>query len=588
MNKKLLLAILVIFINTLCSVAQISFTESATSLGITTNYYGSAAAFLTGGVSFCDFDGDGWDDLTFATETGNTIKFFKNNGGNFTEISNLGPIFNSDKTLQINWVDYDNDGDKDLFVVSHSGSNKLYQNDGSFTFTDVTFPANFDIGTQYAFGASWGDYNNDGYLDVFITYRDESEPADLYFNTLYKNKGDGTFEDVSLSAALDVTTNYLSFCSVFFDYDNDGWQDIYIANDKENNKNIMYHNNGDGTFTDTSVSTGTDIGIDAMATTISDCNNDGFLDIYVTNTSMGNVFFENNGDGTFTDVASTNGTLMETVAWGAVFLDADNDMDTDLYVSSMMTSSNPMGWATSLFYENQGNDTFAIPNPVDSGFDADDSISYSNAIGDVDNDGYPDIVVVNRESNNYVFKNNGGSNNYLKVKLEGTTSNRDGIGSWIQAYNNGVPQNRYTLLGEGFNSQNSNSEFFGLGSETMVDSLKVKWLSGTVDVLYNVSVNQTLLVVEGSSLSVDKFDLSNALKVYPNPSNNGRFQLNFSDFDLSKSYQFKLFDALGRKLKQQNIDLSTNYVDLKNFNKGIYFLQIISDDQSITKKLIFN
>ncbi len=588
MTKKLLF-ILIVLLNTFYSTAQISFTESATSLGVATNYYGNAAAFLTGGVSFCDFDGDGWDDLSFATEAGNTVKFFKNNSGTFTEISNLRVIFNSDKTLQINWVDYDNDGDKDLFIPSHSALNKLYENDGTFSFTDVTDAAGIGSATLYAFGSSWGDYNNDGYLDLFLTYRDESYPDDFYFNTLYKNDGDGTFTDVSVEAGLNVTVGHFSFCSAFFDYDNDGWQDIYIANDKPSNTNVMYHNNGDGTFTDTSVSTGTNIGIDAMSTTIADYNNDGFLDIYVTNMYPGNnVFFKNNGNGTFTDIAASNGTLMGSVAWGAVFLDGDNDMDTDLYVSSMFTTANQPSFLPSAFYENQGDDTFAIPNPVDSGFDDDDSISYSNAIGDVDNDGYPDIVVVNRESNNFIFQNNGSGNNYLKVKLEGTTSNRDGIGSWVQAYNNGVPQNRYTLLGEGFNSQNSNSEFFGLGSETVVDSLKVKWLSGTVDVLYNVSVNQTLSVVEGASLSVSKFDFLNAIKVYPNPNNNGLFQLNFSDFDVSKNYQYKLFDALGRKLKQQNIDLSTNYVDLKNFNKGIYFLQIISEDQSTTKKLIFN
>jgi len=586
MNKQLLSTSLFL-LNFFFLTAQISFTESANSLGVTTNYDGSAASFLSGGVSFCDFDGDGWDDLTFANSAGNSVKFFKNNSGTFSEITDLGVVFNTDKSLQVTWVDYDNDGDKDLFVVSHSDSNKLYQNDGSFSFTDVTFSSGINQNTIYAFGASWGDINNDGYLDVLICYRDQSEP-NIYFNTLYQNDGDGTFTDVSASAGLDTTTGHLSFCSAFFDYDNDGWQDIYIANDKTDNNNIMYHNDGDGTFTDTSISTGTGIGIDAMSTTISDCNNDGFLDIYVTNTSSGNVFLQNNGDGTFTNIATANGTLMETIAWGSVFLDADCDMDTDLYVSSMITSSNPLGWITSAFYENQGDETFSIPAPQSSGFDVDDKISYSNAIGDVNNDGYPDIVVVNRETNNFIFKNDGGSNNYLKVKLEGTTSNKDGIGSWIQAYNNGDPQNRYTLLGEGFNSQNSNTEFFGLGTETVVDSLKVKWLSGTVDVLYNVSVNQTLSVLEGSTLSVDNFEFSNTISIYPNPNSEGVFQLIYAEFDVSKNHQYILFDALGRKLKQQEIDLSNNIVDLKEFNKGIYFLQIISENQSITKKLIFN
>ncbi len=582
-KKRLVLPF--IFLNFFFINAQISFTEIATSIGVVATYNGTASEFFAGGISFCDFDGDGWDDLTFSTSSGESVKFFKNDGdGTFTQISLSGVVLNNDRALQVLWIDYDNDSDKDLFIVSHNGSNKLYQNNGSFLFTDVTTSAGINTASLYSFGSSWGDYNNDGYLDMYLSVRDESEPY-VYFNTLYQNDGDGTFTDVSVSAGLDTTNGYLSFCSAFFDYDNDGWQDIYIANDKLDNKNIMYHNNGDGTFTDTSILTGTDVGIDAMSTTIDDYDNDGDLDIYVTNSFDGNVFFVNNGDGTFTDVASTNGTLMESWAWGAVFLDADNDMDTDLYVSAMLETA-PAIILPSAFYENNGNGIFSIP--ASAGFQNDDKISFSNAIGDVDNDGYPDIAVLNRESNHFVFQNNNSSNNYLKVKLEGTTSNKDGIGSWIQAYNNGVSQNRYTLSGEGFLSQNSNTEFFGLGTETVVDSLKVKWLSGVVDVFYDVAVNQSLTIVESSSLSVDEYSISNTIKVFPNPSLNGVFELKTAEFDSSKKYKIVVYDTFGRVMIQQEMNLDNNPIDLKNYSKGIYFLEITSKNQSIVKKLIYN
>ncbi len=582
MVKKLLSSILFISVIISNCYSQISFSENSTLLGVIGNY-GTIPGGFGGGISFCDFDGDGWDDLTFSSASGAAVKFFKNNSGTFTEITPSGISLDTEESRQVIWVDYDNDGDKDLFVANLEGSNKLYKNNGSFSFTDETAAAGFSTSALYTIGCSWGDYNNDGYLDAFLCFRD---PPEANPNKLFANNGDGTFTDVTASAGLDNTDGHLSFCSSFFDYDNDGWQDIYIANDKSNNKNIMYHNNGDGTFTDTSISTGTDLGIDAMSTAICDYDNDGDLDIYVTNTFDGNVFLQNNGDGTFTDIADSNGTLMETIAWGAVFLDADNDMDNDLYVSSALTDSSL--FLTSAFYENNGSNMFSIPSSA--GFDNDDAISFSNAIGDIDNDGFVDIAVTNfSPRNHFVFSNNNSTNNYLKVKLEGTTSNKDGIGSWIQAYIDGVPQNKYTVAGEGYTSQNSNYEFFGLGSETLVDSLKVTWLGGTVDVLYDVAVNQSLTIVEGSSLSIDKYSLESNIKLYPNPSSNGLFQLklNLDDY-LNEEYSYKVLDALGRELLTEKIMVDEIQIDLSKYNSGIYFVKVTNGQNSVSKKLIKN
>ncbi|MCP4801292.1 MAG: VCBS repeat-containing protein, partial [Bacteroidetes bacterium] len=174
----------------------------------------------------------------------------------------------------------------------------------------------------------------------------------------YRNNGDATFTDVSSSAGIS-NLNHLSLCASFFDFNNDGWQDIYIANDRFTTSNILYKNNGNGTFTDVSSSSGSGITMDAMSTTIGDYNSDGFLDIYITNTSSGNYFLENNGDETFTNIASSNGTLFQSISWGAVFLDADNDSDLDLYVSGMRDGTS--GQLPSAFYQND-NGVFTIPS----------------------------------------------------------------------------------------------------------------------------------------------------------------------------------------------------------------------------------
>ncbi|PHR72825.1 MAG: hypothetical protein COA67_03755 [Lutibacter sp.] len=211
MIKKILLAFIFTFTLNYNSHAQISFTESAVSLGVETNY-GFILGGFGGGISFCDFDGDGWDDLTFSTANGTEAKFFKNNSGTFTEIFLSGITLETNETRQITWVDYDNDADKDLFIATFDGSNKLYQNNGSFSFADVTAASGFDTALRTTYGCSWGDYNNDGYLDAFLTFRD---PTFSYPNKLYKNNGNGTFSDVSTSVGID-SESHVSVLFSFF------------------------------------------------------------------------------------------------------------------------------------------------------------------------------------------------------------------------------------------------------------------------------------------------------------------------------------------------------------------------------------
>lgn len=498
MKKNALLTTLIsiLLINTIHS--QVSFTESSADLNVNANYgFGT----FGGGVSFVDFNNDGWDDLSYASQDGDLIRFFVNDHGTYQEVDLGIPI--SGETKQINWVDIDNDGDKDLFATTPTGNVYLYEQTASLTFVDITTTSLLSISALESWGASWTDFDHNGFLDVFICFRDNSG---IVKNALYYNNGDNTFT-YSDATAIQEDILDVSFCSALIDYNNDGWIDIYVANDKYLYNNLLYRNNGDGTFTDVSAISGAGISIDAMTTTVADYNSDGWIDIYVTNTFGGNAFLRNNGDGTFTDLAATNGTIFNSVGWGAVFLDADNDQNLDLYVSGMIAMPT-IDTLSSAFYYNDGTGNFTIP--LNAGFIGDTAESFSNAIGDVNNDGFPEIAVSNRApGRHFIWKNNGSDNNWLKVDLQGVISNRDGIGAWIRTYSGGSVQHRFTLCGEGYLGQNSNSEFFGLGTNSSIDSVVIDWPSGTHDIHQNIPVNSQITAIEGQSIEYHAYIISN-------------------------------------------------------------------------------
>ncbi len=559
MKSYLLLSVFLTFFVSK-SFGQIQFQESASTLGLGGTTYGDG--LLGGGISFFDFDGDGWDDITMSSQASHPVRFFRNFQGTFQEVffNIFDPLYQT-KTVQ--WVDFDNDGDNDLFVTGNADSNRLYENLGNMSFDDITTSAGLITVDHRTFGSSWGDYNNDGLLDLFINSRNPDEIN--IANILYRNNGDGTFTDVSDSVGL-LTTNYLSFCASFFDYNNDGWQDIVIANDKQP-KNLLYHNNGDGTYTEMGQETQTDVIMDAMSTTIGDPNKDGWQDFYVTNTQEGNAYFENNGDGTFTDVADSNGTLFESVAWGAIFIDADNDTDLDLYVSGIFDGTN--GMLPSAFYENNGSGSFTIPSGA--GFENDTAQSFANAMGDINNDGYPDMLVLNYAPDDlFLWQNNCPADyNWLKVKLQGTESNRMGIGSTIEIMVDGEKQYNYTLCGEGYLGQNSAYEFFGIADATEIEYVKVTWLSGIVDMIENPQINQSMTIIEGSTLGTEDFSVLDRVVVYPNPSDD-TITLKTSNNWLGT--EITVTDALGRVVFTSFVTSEEMLLDVSQYEAGIYFV----------------
>jgi hypothetical protein len=574
MNKIFFFAFL-FFVNLIS--AQISFEDVADDIG-TAYSYGSST--WGGGVSFADFDNDGWDDLTFATEEGTEIYFLKNNDGNFSSIT-LNGISNTFKTKQVIWIDYDNDGDQDFFVTGFEGVNKFYKNDGDMNFTDISSSIGFFETDLFTYGVSFADMDNDGDLDAFISNRDGV--ADDQRNYLYRND-EGTFIDITDSAGLSMSS-HLSFCSIIFDYNKDGFQDIYISNDKPDNLNILYKNNGDGTFDDVSEYSGAGIGINAMTTTIGDYNNDGWFDIYITNTPEGNELLRNNGDGTFTNVAEATATTFNSVGWGAVFLDADLDGLLDLYVSSDFDGS-VGSFLSSAFYHQQNNETFIIPENI--GFEEDTRKSYTNAIGDIDNDGKPDIIVGNDIEPNFLWSNKTvNENNWLKVKLEGVISNRDGIGNTIEININGQSQYRYTLAGEGYLSQNSFYEFFGMGNATEVDYVKVTWTTtGESEIINNIAANQAIIIKEGSGVLSSVNNLKDTkFAVYPNPSANGVFKILVANQEI---VSLQVFDISGRLITKK-IDLKNNdQINLSQYQKGVYIARFSSETKNEVLKIIID
>ncbi|OIQ29008.1 MAG: hypothetical protein BM564_07270 [Bacteroidetes bacterium MedPE-SWsnd-G2] len=551
--------------------SQAQFQIVTSSVGLE---YSCGNTYLGSGVSFVDFNSDGWDDISLATDENSTPLFFQNNNGVFEPID-LGLPISSYQNKQLTWVDFDNDGDKDLFITSNTDGNILFQNNGELSFIDVTEESGLETENISTNGVSWGDVNNDGYLDLFMSNRGEIATVQ---NHLYLNNGDGTFSNnTEESNIMDVAE--ASFCSVMFDFNNDGWLDIFVANDKPLYPNRLYKNDGDGTFTEVGESSGAGIIMDAMTATVDDYNNDSYMDIYITNTQSGNILLENNGDETFTDVTSLSGTDFNSLGWGAVFFDAENDTDLDLYVSSMFDGS-VYNYLSSALYINNGDETFDICEEADN--DNDTSESYANAIGDFNNDGLIDFVVTNNTDDIFLFYNNSmNPGNWLKLNFEGVESNRDGIGTLIELGIDENAQYRMVRCGEGYLAQNSLTQHFGVGDATEIDYLKISWPSGQVDWYYDIEVNQSLSFLEGQGeLSIEDKTF-NTVKMYPTITSN---LLNFSAITPIKS--LVIYDGLGQKINSIKGDSSTSSIDVSALSTGLYTIVVVTTEAKEILKFV--
>jgi hypothetical protein len=513
-------------------------------------------------------------------------RMYMNNGnGNFTQVT-TGNIVNDGKySYNSTWGDYDNDGFEDVFIANGNwngnNTNSLFHNDGNGTFTQIT-SGNIVTDIGFGDGSSWADYDNDGYIDLFVSNNSSQS------NFLYHNNGNGMFTKV-ISGAI-VTDIATSASGIWGDYDNDGYPDLFVAH--FGGTNALYHNNGNATFT--KITTGdivSDIG-DSHGASWGDYDNDGWLDLFVNRWYNENdLLYHNNGNGTFTKITAgpeVNNTGYGTgSAWG----DYDNDGWLDLFVCN--SSLNTAGQINYL-YHNNGNGTFS---QVTTGtFPTDISYGRGASWGDYDNDGDLDLHVANEYySNDFLYQNNGNSNHWINIKCYGTVSNKSAIGTRInvKAVINGAPvwQTNFVSGQSGYAAQNSLNVEFGFGNAAVIDSMIVRWPSGLVCYYTNVATDQFVKIYENCTLlDVEtKNNSANALNVFPNP-NNGSFTISFNNISNSH-FVLELYNELSQKiysLTEMNYGSfkKTLTADELNLSNGIYFVKLISGNMVQTKKIV--
>ena len=492
------------------------------------------------GAAFLDYDNDGDLDLYivnsaplpgFITEAPPTNVLYRNDGNKgFTDVTAEVGVGHPGYGMGCDTADYDNDGDPDLYVTNF-GKNVLYSNNGDGTFTDVTMHAGVANSDRWSTSCAFVDYDHDGNLDLYVVnYLDYDITEDgewydtngrrIYSNprvyegvsdTLYSNNGDGTFTDVTQRAGVynDTGKGLGVTCG---DYDNDGRVDIYVANDTT--PNFLYRNMGDGTFMDLGVIAGVaynenGVAEGGMGVDFGDYNNDGFLDIFVTNFSREtNTLYRNNSNGIFTDVtyiAHLGDPSFLKLGFGTKFFDADNDGDQDLFVanghvySTVESQSDTIEYAqTNQLFLNTGKSAFLDVSEGAGAYFSMKRVTRGAAFGDYDNDGDTDIFVVNLNQKAFLLRNDGGNrNNWLKIETVGVKSNRDGIGARITVATRSHTQIKEVQAGSSYLSGQDLRLIFGLGVDTEAREIKITWPSGLEQTLTAVKANQFLIITEG-------------------------------------------------------------------------------------------
>lgn len=495
MYKQLCLSIFVVLAS-LGLVAQNQYVDLSNSVSINTTGPNIS-------INVVDANGDDLEDIYVGRNGEANLLFLNNGDGTFTEGAAAAGIADESQTYASIWGDLDNDGDQDLYVGNRAQTNRLYRNNGDGTFTDITQAAGVgDEGAARTLLLS--DINQDGWLDIYVANLAEE-------NVMYRNNGDGTFSDVTLSSgALD---DQLSLGAIFFDYDQDGDADLYLTHDN-NQPNILYQNDGNGSFTDVSVSSNTNFAGFGMGVATGDINRDGWLDIYITNL-YDNVLLLNQGDGTFADITSTAGINDYGMGWGTTFLDFDSDGWLDIYT----VNDSYFSPYDNVLYRNNGDNTFTIVSEDEA--ESSPYGAYGTATLDFNRDGQLDLLVSNfgNQGGNQYFENvTTPVGKWLQIKLEGTESNRDGIGAQITLYAGDQRWRQEVYGGSGYASQNSLWQHFGLGLTDQLDSLHIRWPNGLEETYYDIETAQFLRFTEGNGISMtETIEPQEYAEIYPNP-----------------------------------------------------------------------
>ena len=488
--------------------------ESEVGLGVLQENNGAAVA---------DYDGDNDLDIFVVAKSKdnpNSPKtlsrlFRNNNDGTFTDVTDFAGFENllsqdeggddyyglAGNKSGASWGDYNNDGFPDLFLT-YSLKVQLWRNLGDGTFADVTEISGFDTTNECQnTGATWFDYNNDGLLDIYINDWDACAS-----NQLYKNNGNNTFSDVTVTTSILASENFASYSAMPFDFNDDGFMDLLVSNDFDKPNNL-YINNGGITFTEEAMTYGVDTMGDDMGITIGDYNNDGDFDIFITDREN-NFLLDNNGDNTFIEIADALNVGNTFWAWGTRFSDFDLDGDEDLFVANGYefedTSIQPNFYFRNLAVE--GLQTFEDAS-AEIGLN-EQTISVEAIDFDFDNDGDIDLFVTNSDGASFLYENKilnfddtEAVLHWFKIQLEGTTSNRDAIGTIIKlTTTNGILKRYYS--GVGFLSQSLQAVHFGLNDATEISSLEIKWPSGLLETFNNLNSDITIKATEGAGYEI--------------------------------------------------------------------------------------
>jgi hypothetical protein len=490
------------------------------------------------GVAFIDYNNDGWPDILLINGTdwpghGNRhtyMALYRNNhNGTFTDVTRQAGLDVEMHGMGVAVGDYNNDGCDDIFVTA-LGQSHLFRNNCNGTFTDVTKQAGLWGHDEFSTSVAWLDYDRDGRLDLLVAnYVQWTPKTDIYCTLdgrtksyctpqayhgaslrLWHNNGDGTFTDVTKKAGLyDPTSKSLGI--TVFDANNDLWPDIFVSNDTEPNK--LYINNHNGTFTEKGVMSGVGFSEDGIAragmgTAAADYDHSGHPSILVSNFSNQMLgLYHNEGNGLFVDEAPDSEighSSLLTLGFGCFFFDYDNDGWPDIFVANghiqrdIQVVQREVHYAEPpLLFRNLGGGKFAnVTSKMGASFNV-PRVARGAAYADVYNDGELDILISTNSGPAALFRNEGGANHSLRIKLVGTKSNRDGIDSEVRVTSGGMTQDKMLTSGSSYLSASELVLTFGLGHNASAQQVEIHWPSGQVDHLKNVSAGQTITVKEG-------------------------------------------------------------------------------------------